>query len=205
MALKLDPANKNQVILVGVFVALLFGAVLYVVYDNFFSSPTPRPQPVAQKAATAKPTHATASAEGTEAKKINGPNIDPALHLAELAMSEDVEYAGTGRNIFSADSAPMRPPEALLASARPNGPQVNLPPPPPEKPHPPAINLKYFGYTQDHNKIIEAYFVRGDDVFIARPGEIIDHQYKIGAIQPANAEVTDLNYNNTQSLPFIPN
>ncbi len=205
MALKLDPANKNQVILVGALVTILFGGVIYEVYGTFFSSPTPRPQLVAQKATTAKSSHSTSSTEGPEAKKLNGPNIDPALHLAELAMSEDVEYAGTGRNIFSADSAPMRPLEAQLASARPNGPQVNLPPPPPPKPQAPAINLKYFGYTQDHNKIIAAYFVRGDDVFIAKSGDIIDHQYKIGIIQPANAEVTDLNYNNTQSLPYIPN
>jgi hypothetical protein len=206
MALKLDPANKNQVILVGALVAILFGGVIYVVYDNFFSSPTPRRQPVAQKAATAKSTHSTASAaDGPEAKKLSGPNIDPALHLAELAMSEDVEYAGTGRNIFSADSAPMRPPEPIAPPRPGTGFAVNTPPQPPAPPRPPTINLKYFGYTQDHNKIIEAYFVRGDDVFIAKPGDIIDHQYKIGVIQPANAEVTDLNYNSTQSLPFIPN
>jgi hypothetical protein len=205
MALRLDSGNKNQVMLVGAVVAILFGAMIYVIYDNFFSSPPPRPHPVMQSATPAKPAHAGSSADGPEAKKLNGPNIDPALHLTELAMSEDVEYAGTGRNIFSADSAPMTPIPTPLIGARGNDVATVAPPLQPTKPTPPSINLKYFGYTQDHNKIIAAYFVRGDDVFIAKTGDIIDHQYKVGTIQPANAEVTDLNYNNTQSLPYIPN
>ena len=125
-------------------------------------------------------------------------DIDPALHFDKLAASEDVRYEGTGRNIFSAESVPVPLPKAL-APPRPNGnPVAQTGPPPPPKP--PDIDIKYFGYEQDQDKSFRAFFVHGDDIFIARSGEIVDHRYKVGAIHPLNVEVTDLAYNNTQTL-----
>lgn len=210
MALKLGTEKKWQVAAIGGLLIVAVGGIGYEIYSNFIAGPSvpSHPTVVAQKAAPATSPHSSAtesSSTGPDAQKLNGSNIDPTLHLDKLAMSEDVEYAGTGRNIFSADSVPSpQQIEAQLASARNNAPVV-APPVVPEKPKPPPIELKYFGYTQDRNKSIEAFFVRGDDVFIAKSGEIVDHRYKIGAIQPANVDVTDLGYNNTQNLPLTAN
>jgi hypothetical protein len=70
----------------------------------------------------------------------------------------------------------------------------------PERPRPPAIDLQYLGYVQGNDKIYNALVIRGDDSFLARSGEIIFHYYKVGSIQPAGVQVTDLRFNNTETI-----
>jgi hypothetical protein len=195
-------AKKWQIYLaVGVISISLIG-VVYEVKDYFGGSSAPPPAPVAVKPAAlasskASPAHTTAasssSSQGPEAQKLSNAGIDPALHLEILARSEKIEYRGTGRNIFSAESAPP-PIERQLAGARPGQPG-----------QPDVIDLKYFGYTQTKDKTLQAFFVHGDDIFAARNGEIIDHRYKVGVIQSTSVQVTDLGYNNTQTLQLIGN
>jgi hypothetical protein len=210
MAMALGTENKRQVyIVIGLFAAILIGGV-YELYDYFSGPPTPSaPVPVAvvhQPAAAGSKAAAAGSpgAAGAEAEKLSNPGLDPTVHFDKLAQSEDVEYLGTGRNIFSADSIPVKI-EEPVAPVRPGAANVATAPSVAAAPQAPPIDLKYFGYTQARDKSIKAFFTHGDDIFMARSGEVVDHRYKIGAIQPTSVEVTDLSYNNTQKLTLTPN
>ncbi len=197
MAIQLGIENKRQVYMVIVLFAiiLVFGGVeLYKAFNGPAPTPRPAPTPVVNHVGTG------AAAAGPDAVKLTNAGIDPTLHFDKLEESEDVHYAGTGRNIFSAESAPVVI-ETPIKSARPGAPVVTVPvvvaPP-----RPPAIDLKYFGYTQSKDKSLRAFFTHGDDIFMASVGEIVDHRYKVAAINPLNAQVTDMSYNNTQTLPL---
>ena len=200
MALALGLENKRKVFLAIALFAVLIGVIVW-----FFSGSTAPPPPAASQTTPAQ-TEAPAgpaapgkpAAGGGEAQRLSNAGIDPALHFDKLAQSEDVRYEGTGRNIFSSDSAPaVMPTPVKSARNTPSGPAVPAAYIPPK---PPNIEIKYFGYEQDQDKSFRAFFVHGDDIFIARTGEIVDHRYKVGAIHPLNVEVTDLAYNNTQTL-----
>jgi hypothetical protein len=193
-------------------IALFVVIVLVGGYELFGGSSTPKPTPLPvrpaaiQTASSTRPAIPVASASGgKEAQKFSNDGIDPALHLDRLALSEGVQYRGTGRSIFGSTMAPgIAHIEKPMSSPRPVAihPVVNAGLVVPEKPRPPAIALKYFGYTQGKDKSIKAFFVHGEDIFAARPGEIIDHRYKVESIEPLSVRVTDLSYNTTETLPL---
>ena len=200
--MRLGTENKRQVALVIVLFAFIFiygGIQLYKTISGPATPPRPVPTPAA---ASRTPVAAGASTQAEpEATRLSNEGIDPTLHFGKLAQSENVRYAGTGRNIFSAESAPVAI-ETPVKSARitaASQPSVNAPP---TAPQPPAITLKYFGYSQGPDKSLQAFFTQGDDIFLARTGEIVNHRYRIGAINRNNVQVTDLAYNNTQIIPL---
>jgi hypothetical protein len=203
MAMRLGTENKRQVVLVVVLFGFIFIYGGVQLYKSFFAPSTPD-RAIPAPSAAARPVTTQASTglsaqSGSEAEMLSNAGIDPALHLEKLAQSEDVHYAGTGRNIFSAESAPVAI-ETPVKSARANpGPSVNVPPPPPQ---PPAIDLKYFGYSQRPDKSLQAFFTHGDDIFMAKAGEIVNHRYRVENINANNVRVTDLAYNNTQTIPL---
>jgi hypothetical protein len=204
MALQIGAENKKQVyILIGLLVIIL-GAGGFELYQNFSGpSAAPPPAPARPVPARGAQPHATPAGQDTqsEAQKLSNDGIDPSLHFDKLAQSEDVEYEGTGRNIFSASSAPAAIPVAIKTARNdgPGGPAVTTPPVP-VVPKAPPIDLKYFGYSETPDKSVRAFFVHGDDIFMAAAGQIVDHRYKVGSIKPGSVEVTDMAYNSTQTL-----
>lgn len=202
MAMRLGAENKKQIYLLIALLAVIVPVGGYELYNAFSGPPArpaaPPPAPAANRTGTAV-RNAAAPASGPEAEKLSNSDIDPTLHFDKLAQSEDVQYQGTGRNIFSAESSPMSI-EPLIKPARPTGPIGPVATGPPPPPQPPAIDLKYFGYEQTPDKQLRAFFTHGDDIFMARIGDVVDHRYKVNAIRPANVDVTDLSYNNTQTL-----
>jgi hypothetical protein len=220
MAIPLGTENKRQVYIVVALFVVILAVGGYELFGPFGGSSTPAPpsaaprpaaQPTASSngrpAASARSASSVQNSQNTlaaDAERLTNDGLDPTVHFDKLAESEQVEYAGTGRNIFSADSGPVNIP-ALIEPARPDRAQVNTPPPPPGAPRPPAIDLKYFGYTQARDKTMKAFFTHGDDVFMAKSGEVVDHRYKVVTILPGSVQVTDLSYNNTQTLALTPN
>jgi hypothetical protein len=194
--MRIGTENKRQVYVLGSLLVVLFGFGGYQIYRMFGggTSYTPPPPAVVQYKG------APALAAGPDAQKLSNTGLDPTLHLERLAMNESVEYSGTGRNIFSAQSAPVI--EEPVKTARNDTPTVILPPAPQGPPAPPKIELKYFGYALSKDKSIKAFLVHGDDIFMAKIGEIVDHRYKVGSISPGSVQITDLAYNNTQTVPL---
>jgi len=198
--MRLGTENKRQVYLLAVLFALILGIGGFELYQTFSGPSASRVAAVPPRLNAANASAAPLPANAGEAQKLSLANIDPVLHFDKLAQSEDVDYKGTGRNIFSAASAPSIP--APVKSARiTNKPAVT---PVAGPPQPPAIDLKYFGYTQSADNQPEAFFVHGDDVFMAKSGQVVDHKYKIDSVTPANVRVTDLGYNHTQTLTLTP-
>ena len=196
MALRLGAEDKKKAAIaavLGVIVLVLGGKMLL---ENFST-----PDVVATTPAIVT-TQPPATVGGTRpAAKVANANLDPTLHPEWMAATESMTYSGTGRNIFSLVSAPPVI-EQPKASARPMQ-VVNAGPPPP--PPPPVIDLKFFGFSSEKSGLKKAFLLRGEDVFIAAEGEVVDRRYRVVKILPFSVQVEDLPYKNTQTLPLVQN
>ena len=191
---------------------LVAASVLY--YELRDDSPAPIAPPVIATTPVKTTTAATSGAglavpagnvAGAAAKKLGttSAQLDPTLRMEPMLITESLVYSGSGRNIFSASSAPIDIPKPI-ASVRPvKAPPPGPPPPPPGPPPPPPIDLKFFGTATTGDGTRRAFLLHGDDVFLASDGEIVQRRYKILKISANSIEVEDMSYNNRQTLPLL--
>jgi hypothetical protein len=64
----------------------------------------------------------------------------------------------------------------------------------------PRIDVKYAGFVESEPGKMDGLFMRGDDISIARTGDIIFHRFRVGSIQASAAQLTDLVSNRSQPL-----
>jgi hypothetical protein len=133
---------------------------------------------------------------------VTSAKYDPTLHMEAMLVTEALVYTGSGRNIFSPNSAPAIAIPKPIAPARPGPltPVVVVPQGPPPLP---PIDLKFFGTATRANGSRRAFLLHGEDVFLASTGDVVQRRYKIGAISANSVEVEDLTDNNRQNLPLI--
>ena len=105
-------------------------------------------------------------------------SMDPSLRLDLLKASEDTKYEGAGRNIFRVF---VEPPHIVKSPVLDQHPVDKGPPPP----APPPI-----------------FLAKGEDVFIAKEGDIVDRRYKVVRISQNAVEILDVLSNNRQSIPI---
>jgi hypothetical protein len=211
--------NRKKTIAAGALGAV--GLVcIYLIYSQLFGGNTPAPTapPVITNTTPVATVSNTSSNAGTNQNMPGGnapgvaavklastsESLDPTLHEAAMLRTESLVYTGTGRNIFSANSAP--PPVAKVIVPRFSPRPVHTGPPPPPvytgPPPPPPINLKFFGTAEREHGPLQAFLLSGEDVYLAAEGDIVARKYKIGRITANNVQVTDLVNNNTQTLPI---
>jgi hypothetical protein len=196
--MKMGAEDKKKLGTLAVVGVLALGAIVYM-YNQLSTPDVARPV----AATVTVPATRRVQTKAGEAKNVGtaATHLDPTLHMKAMLVTESLVYSGSGRNIFSANSAPVVMIPKAIASARPKGPIVPAAPlgPPP----PPPIDLKFFGTATSAHGERRAFLLHGEDVFLASPGDIVQRRYKVGTISANAIVVEDLTDNNTQTLPLI--
>lgn len=207
MAIKVGTEDKKKVYLAAGLGGVMLILLIRFLWQTFGPSPAAPPAPAPVVTVT-RP--ATASSEtsqentagpaygGHQAAKVSGlAALDPTLHPEIMRQAESLEYTGHGRNIFSQFSAPPEIPKPI-APIRQAAVDTGPPPPPP----PPPINLGFYGYAAEKTGQKQVFLLKGDDIFIASEGDVVDRRYRVVKINPVSVQVEDIPYHNTQTLPL---
>ena len=190
--MKLGIENRKQVIVLAVLGVI---AVAILAYEFWPSSTATAPAATQIASTTSRPgVRRTSSGKMVPVAE---PRLDPTLDLKLLSQSEEIKYAGNGRNIFVVGSVPI---EKLKGNGTTDK-QAGLRQPPPIPP-PPPITLKFFGFANRPGETKKVFLSKDGDVFIAAEGDIVDRRYRVLHISPTAVDVEDVINNNRQSLPL---
>ena len=201
--MKVGAENRSKLVAAVV----LMGLAVVLLARMLFSS---GPSPVPTAAAVATPNLPATPAERarlgargagrtrTSTRKLSAAphSIDPTLRYDWLKVSEDTKYEGNARNIFMAQA---EIPQPVAPATADKGPLGNVPQGPPP---PPPINLKFYGFASKPGEPKAIFLSQGEDIFVAREGDIVDRRYKVLRINPMSVEIEDVLNNNRQSIPL---
>jgi hypothetical protein len=221
--MKLGANERKKVAVLGLLV--LVGGYLF--YTNVLSGPS---VPSARTSAPAQPAVDAASIPSAEAPvprraasrgrtdefhpsllyrpedRIDPVKVDPTLRLDLLAKLDDVPLPTGGRNPFKMGAPP--PPKAEpLKGPEPKVPlkpvEAAKPAPPPGPPPPPPITLKYYGFTSPSGAAAKtAFFLDGDDILVAKEGDMLKKRYKVVRIGVNSVVMEDTDSKREQTLPL---
>src|SRR5438046_2467374 len=129
----------------------------------------------------------------------------------KIAILGGLLVAGGSRSLFQFSAAPPAAPDPKgtqeTATVRP-GTRMYGPEPPPKPPAPPtptpppAITLKFYGYsTPRTDGAKRAFFLDGDDIFVAAEGDLVKKRYREVQIGVNSVIMEDTEFkNNRQTL-----
>lgn len=215
MAMRVGAEDKKKLAVavgLGAVVLVLLVRLIVGSFGSSSSSQASAPPAAAVEQPVVRPTPAAASGQqpnsfdqqpyAHEAVRIAASPLDPTLHPEWMRAAESVRYTGSGRNIFSPNSAPPSIPKPIASprqrAAAHDAAMVAQGPPPP-----PRIDLRFYGYAAERNGHKQVFLLHGDDIFIASEGDVVDRRYRVGKINAASVEVEDLPYHHTQTLPLM--
>lgn len=197
--MNLGAENRNKVIAAVslVIIAVVLMATRFSGFLGLGSSNAASPTAVNIANSPERHVPATRStSRNASRKQTAAQSLDPTLRTDLLKISEDTKYEGTGRNIFRVFvviPTTVAPVATQEPSQQVQGPV--LPPPPP-------IDLKFYGYATPTGGTRRIFLVQGEDIFVAREGDIVDRRYKVVRISPTAVEILDVLSNNRQSIPL---
>lgn len=186
--MKAGTENKKKT---WIAIALFAVALLVIVYQMIpSSSSAPAPSENAS---------APAARGKTQGSTPVFSKLDPTLRTDLLKGSEDVTYHGSGRDIFHLQAEPVANEMKAQDPRTPTKPVVSGPPPNP------PIPLKFYGFASENNKK-KIFLSQGEDVFVAKEGDIVKGRYKVVRVGPNNVEIQDVLSNYSQQIPLtLPN
>jgi hypothetical protein len=200
----LGAENRNKVI-AAVSLVVIAIVLMATRFSGFLGSGSPSasiPPPAAvgdrapELPASPAP-HATSGHNRPTSKRQSAAqSLDPTLRTDLLKVSEDTKYEGTGRNIFKVFVDIPKPYKSPVEDQPVANNQPAQPPPPP------PIDLKFYGYATPVGGAKRIFLAQGEDVFIAREGDIVDRRYKVVRISGTAVEILDVLSNNRQSIPL---
>ena len=194
--MKLGTEDKKKTIIAAV---LLVAAAVLLIRTFRGGEENSAPPQAASRSTPAGATPQARSGSSQTGRRNTHPllaqTLDPTLRFDLLKSSEDVTYKGTGRDIFRSQPAPPPIPKPLPPDQQPDA--IRRPPPPP------PIDLKFYGFASRKDGYKRIFLSKGEDIFVAKEGDIVDRRYKIVHIGQNSVDVEDVLTNNHQTLPLV--